>query len=346
MMAAQTLEVAWTVADPIRHKPVLLDEMLTALAPRPGEVHLDGTFGAGGYTRAILDAGAEVVALDRDPEARANAPVLPVALKKRFALVDSRFSALDTVVAGRGLGGIDGVVLDVGVSSMQLNEAERGFSFRFDGPLDMRMGAEGPTAADLVNDLGEKELAALMRTFGEERRAGAVARAITAERAKGPITSTRQLARVIEQAIGRPQDLIHPATRTFQALRIVVNDELGELGRALFAAERALKPGGRLVVVSFHSLEDRIVKTFLNERTRAHAPVSRHVPQGAGHEPTFSPLTRGVVTPSDAEVGGNPRARSARLRAAVRTEGPARDGDLFAYGVLHLPALDRYLGTV
>ncbi|GGE42274.1 ribosomal RNA small subunit methyltransferase H [Agaricicola taiwanensis] len=333
------------MADTIRHRPVLLDEMLAALAPRKGEIHLDGTFGAGGYTRAILEAGASVIALDRDPTAHASAPSFPAALAKRFVLVDSRFSALDAVVADRGLGGIDGVVLDVGVSSMQLDQAERGFSFRFDGPLDMRMGGDGFTAADLVNDLGEKELAALLRTFGEERRAGAVARAVVAERQKGRITTTLELARVLERAIGRPQDLIHPATRTFQALRIVVNDELGELARALFAAERALKPGGRLVVVSFHSLEDRIVKTFFNERTREHAPVSRHMPMGVGHAPTFSPITRGVVTPSEAELAVNPRARSARLRAAKRSDAPPREGDLLAYGVPHLPALDRYLGT-
>lgn len=344
MMAAQAIEVSRIMADTVRHRPVLLDEMLDALSPRPGEVHLDGTFGAGGYSRAILDAGARVIALDRDPQARANAPELPVRLARNFTLVDSRFSALDRVVEQRGEGPIDGVVLDVGVSSMQLDQAERGFSFRNDGPLDMRMGGEGPTAEDLVNELEEKDLAALIRTFGEERRAGAVARAIGAERQKGRIVSTRQLARVLEVAIGRPQDLIHPATRTFQALRIVVNDELGELARALFAAERALKPGGRLVVVAFHSLEDRIVKTFLNERTREHAPVSRHMPLGVGHAPSFSALTRGVVTPSDAEVSANPRARSARLRAAIRTEAPARDGDLMAYGVPSLPALDRYFG--
>lgn len=343
-MVAQAHEVALE-PESIRHRPVLLDEMLEALAPERGEVHLDGTFGAGGYTRAILEKGASVVALDRDPTAHANAPVFPAALAKRFVLVDSAFSRLDEVLIQRGLGSADGVVLDVGVSSMQLDQAERGFSFRFDGPLDMRMAADGFTAADLVNDLGEKEIAALLRTFGEERRAGAVARAIIAERLKGRIESTLQLARVLERAIGRPQDLIHPATRTFQALRIVVNDELGELARALFAAERALKPGGRLVVVAFHSLEDRIVKTFLNERTRQHAPVSRHVPLGAGNAPTFAPLTRGVVTPSDAETMSNPRARSARLRAAARTDAPAREGDYFAYGVPHLPALDRYLGT-
>jgi 16S rRNA (cytosine1402-N4)-methyltransferase len=344
-MAAQNREVSFDMTDPVRHRPVLLDEMLKALAPEKGQVHLDGTFGAGGYTRAILEAGASVVALDRDPTAHANAPVYPAALAKRFVLVNSCFSALDVVIEQRGLGAVDGVVLDVGVSSMQLDQAERGFSFRFDGPLDMRMARDGVSAADLVNDLAEKELAALIRTFGEERRAGTVARAIAAERLKGRIESTLQLAAILEKAIGRPQDLIHPATRTFQALRIVVNDELGELARALFAAERALKPGGRLVVVAFHSLEDRIVKTFFNERTRAHAPVSRHVPIGTANPPTFSPLTRGVVTPTDVEVIKNPRSRSARLRAACRTEAPARDGDVFAYGVPHLPALDRYFGT-
>lgn len=343
MMTAQTLEETRIVADTTRHRPVLLDEMLDALAPRPGEVHVDGTFGAGGYTRAILATGAQVLALDRDPSAHAGAPAFSPDQKKRLTLVQSCFGDMDIVAQDAGLAPVDGVVLDVGVSSMQLDQGERGFSFRFDGPLDMRMGTEGVTAADLVNDLEDKDLAALIRTLGEERRAMTVARAIVAERQKGRIETTRHLARVIEAAIGRASDVIHPATRTFQALRIAVNDELGELGRALFAAERILKPGGRLVVVSFHSLEDRIVKTFLADRTRAHAPVSRHVPVATFQAPTFTALTRGIVSPGEDEVSGNPRARSARLRAAIRTDAAPRPGDLFAYGVPHVPALERYL---
>ena len=344
MMAATASGAAPGAEAGPRHAPVLLDEMLAALAPRPGEVHLDGTFGAGGYSAAILGEGASVIALDRDPTALAAGRDMERRAGGAMTLVAARFGDLDRVVAEMGVDGLDGVVLDVGVSSMQLDQAGRGFSFRFDGPLDMRMGDEGFTAADLVNDLADRDLAALIRTFGEERRAVHVARVIATERAKGRIETTRHLARVVERAIGRPSDIIHPATRTFQALRIAVNDELGELGRALLAAERALKPGGRLAVVSFHSLEDRIVKTFLAERTRARPAVSRHMPVTDGPAPTFAATTRGVVTPSDREIARNPRARSARLRGARRSDAPARDGDIFAYGVPTLGALDRYLG--
>lgn len=319
------------------HLPVMLAEVMAALAPKPGEIHLDGTFGAGGYTRAILETGANVVALDRDPTAIAAGYDLVAQSKGRLTLVEERFSNLSAALDQLGIDQIDGLVLDVGVSSMQIDQAARGFSFRFDGPLDMRMGGDGPSAADLVADLEEKELAALLRTLGEERRAGAVARAIVAEREKGPITTTTQLAAIAERVLGSWNDGINPATRTFQALRIAVNDELGELGRALFAAEKRLKPGGRLVVVSFHSLEDRIVKTFLADRTRTQAGGSRHMPEAHVPPATFEPLSRGVVKPSDAETSDNVRARSARLRAALRTDAPARGGDPFAFGVPRLP---------
>jgi 16S rRNA (cytosine1402-N4)-methyltransferase len=228
---------------------------------------------------------------------------------------------------------------------MQLDTAARGFSFRHDGPLDMRMGEGGPSAADLVAELAEKDLAALIRTLGEERRAAAVARAIVAARAEERIDSTLRLARIVEGVVGRSADGIHPATRTFQALRIAVNDELGELARALFAAEAVLAPGGRLVVVSFHSLEDRIVKTFLAERSRTTSSVSRHLPATFAAAPTFIPVVRRGATAGEAEIAANPRARSARLRAAERTAAPAREGsDPLAYGVPYLPALSHLFG--
>ncbi|RXF74485.1 16S rRNA (cytosine(1402)-N(4))-methyltransferase RsmH [Hansschlegelia zhihuaiae] len=316
----------------------MLAEVLSALSPADGEIHLDGTFGAGGYTAAILGAAdCRVIALDRDPTAVAAGYELVAASKGRLTLVEERFSNLSAALDALGVAELDGVVLDVGVSSMQIDRAERGFSFRNDGPLDMRMGGEGPSAADLVATLDDKELAAVLRTLGEERRAGAIARAIVAERAEAPIETTGRLAQIAEKVLGSWNDGIHPATRTFQALRLAVNDELGELGRALFAAEKRLKPGGRLVVVSFHSLEDRIVKTFLADRTRTAPGGSRHMPQQAVAAATFEALSRGVVKPGDAEIARNPRARSARLRAARRTSAPARGGDPFAFGVPRLP---------
>ncbi|GLK55879.1 16S rRNA (cytosine1402-N4)-methyltransferase [Methylopila capsulata] len=325
-------------ADARPHLPVMLPEVLASLAPKDGETYLDGTFGAGGYTRAILEAAdCRVIATDRDPTAIAAGYAMVSEFKGRLTLVEDRFSNLSHVLDQLGLDGIDGVVLDVGVSSMQLDQAARGFSFRNDGPLDMRMGGEGPSAADLVAELDDKELAAVLRTLGEERRAGAVARGICAARETEPITTTLRLADVVEGVLGKSYDGIHAATRTFQALRIAVNDELGELGRALFAAESRLNPGGRLVVVAFHSLEDRIVKTFLADRTRTVPGGSRHMPAATVPPATFQALSRGVVKPSDEEVETNPRARSARLRAAVRTEASARGGDAFAFGVPRLP---------
>ncbi|WP_309392718.1 16S rRNA (cytosine(1402)-N(4))-methyltransferase RsmH [Chelatococcus sambhunathii] len=321
-----------------RHTPVMLEEVLAALAPRDGEIYLDGTFGAGGYTSAILKAAdCRVVALDRDPTAVAGGYDLVAASRGRLTLVEERFSNLAEALDGLGLQQVDGVVLDIGVSSMQIDQAERGFSFQKDGPLDMRMGGEGPTAAEFVAALEEKELAAILRTLGEERRAGAIARAICGERAKEPIGTTARLAKIVERVLGRSNDGINPATRTFQALRLAVNDELGELARALFAAEKRLKPGGRLVVVAFHSLEDRIVKTFLADRTRTQSGGSRHMPEQEVAPATFELLSRGVVKAGDDEVSRNVRSRSAKLRAARRTSAPARDGDPFAFGVPRLP---------
>ena len=319
------------VGGPTRHIPVLLAEVLAALSPRPGELIVDGTFGAGGYTRAILETGASVVAIDRDPDAVAAGREMERQYQGRLRLVEAPFSTLDRQVEAA-----DGVVLDIGVSSMQIDEAGRGFSFRADGPLDMRMAQAGVSAADVVNTFKAGDLARIFGFLGEERHAGRIARMIEARRQKRPFERTLDLADAIETHVGRkPGDKIHPATRVFQALRIYVNDELGELARALLAAERVLKPGGRLAAVTFHSLEDRIVKRFIAERADAPAG-SRHMPQAQARAPTFRRLGGGR-TPGEAELAANPRARSARLRAAVRTAGPARGGDISAFDLPKLP---------
>lgn len=318
-----------------RHIPVLLGEVLKALAPAEGDIIIDGTFGAGGYTKAILATGASVVAIDRDPDAIAAGRDLEAQSGGRLKLVQAPFSTLDQHAES-----VDGVVLDIGVSSMQLDQAERGFSFRSDGPLDMRMAQAGLSAADVVNGFKPGDLARIFGFLGEERHAGRIARMIEARREKRPFERTLELADAIETHIGRaPKDKIHPATRVFQALRIFVNDELGELAKALFAAERALKPGGRLVVVTFHSLEDRIVKRFIADRADA-ASGSRHLPEAQARSATFR-KDSGGVTPGDAEIAANPRARSARLRAAIRTEAPARPGDFSIFGLPKLPGIDR-----
>jgi 16S rRNA (cytosine1402-N4)-methyltransferase len=321
------------VGGPARHIPVLLQEVVAALEPAAGEVIIDGTFGAGGYTRALLDAGASVVAVDRDPDAIAAGRDLEAASGGRLRLVHGPFSRLDDYAQG-----VDGVVLDIGVSSMQLDQAERGFSFRADGPLDMRMAQKGPSAADIVNRFKAGDLARIFGFLGEERHAGRIARMIEKRRAIRPFERTRDLAEAIADHVGRhPKDKIHPATRVFQALRIFVNDELGELARALFAAERALKPGGRLVVVTFHSLEDRIVKRFIADRSGS-AAGSRYLPETQANPATFN-KAGGVVAPSDDEVEANPRARSAKLRAAIRSEAPARTADFSIFGLPKLPEI-------
>jgi 16S rRNA (cytosine1402-N4)-methyltransferase len=291
------------------HIPVLLDEVLGALAIVPGERHVDGTFGAGGYTRALLDAGAEVVAFDRDPDAIAAA-----AAHERLTLIEERFSQLDRAAPA------DGVVLDIGVSSMQLDRAERGFSFQSDGPLDMRMEQAGPSAADFVNTADESEIADVIFRLGDEPKSRRIARAIVAAR---PLKTTSDLASVVRRALGyKPHEKKDPATRTFQAIRMHINRELGELEDGLDAAERALKPGGRLAVVTFHSLEDRLVKNFLRRRSGGEPAGSRHAPVRArGPDPTFDHVAK-PVRASDAEVARNPRARSATLRSAHRTAAP------------------------
>ena len=311
------------------HIPVMLAEVLQALQPGQGQTIIDGTFGAGGYSRAILSSGANVVALDRDPSVHPAAQKLSAEFPTQFELIETAFSNLAAVVSGQ----VDGIVLDIGVSSMQLDEADRGFSFRFDGPLDMRMAASGKTAADIVNTEGHGRLASIFSRLGEEKHAGRIATMILRKREIQHFARTSELANAIEALIGRkPGDRIHPATRVFQALRIFVNDELGQLALALEAAERALKPGGRLVVVTFHSLEDRIVKRFLADRGEQPAG-SRHMPQANILEPTFLPIGKGILPPSDAEIAVNPRSRSAKLRAAIRTHAPVRSNSNFDFGL-------------
>ncbi|MDR3421136.1 MAG: 16S rRNA (cytosine(1402)-N(4))-methyltransferase RsmH [Xanthobacteraceae bacterium] len=307
-----------------RHIPVLAGRAVDWLGVHAGGVYLDATFGAGGYTRAILATpGARVIGIDRDDRATAAGAALAEQSQRRLVLASGRFSDLQTILATHGIAAVDGVVFDLGVSSMQLDEAERGFSFRLEGPLDMRMGRDGPSAADVVARASERELAAIIATLGEERHARSIARAIVKSREAQPIMTTRALADLVAAIVRSRPGLIHPATRTFQALRIFVNEELNELADGLAAAERVLRPSGRLVVVAFHSLEDRIVKTFLTERGRAPAS-SRHRPQVASAPLTFRLLTRRPETPDEAEITTNPRARSAKLRAAERTDAPAR----------------------
>jgi 16S rRNA (cytosine1402-N4)-methyltransferase len=306
-----------------RHAAVLCREAVAMLAPHAGGIYVDATFGAGGYSRAILQVdGTRIIGIDRDRTAIAEGFDLVDRSAGRLTLVEDRFSRLADICADQGIAVVDGVVMDVGVSSMQLDQSGRGFSFRLGGPLDMRMGHAGPTAADVVANASEEELADIIHIFGEERHSRSVARAIVAARKEAPITNTRSLADIVARVVKSKPGDIHPATRTFQALRIFVNEELDELHMALAAAERVLKPGGRLAVVTFHSLEDRIVKNFLTERGKA-SGGSRHLPEVKQVAPSFRILTKRPQTPSEQEVAANPRARSAKLRAAERTEAPA-----------------------
>lgn len=318
---------------PAPHVPVLLAPVLAALDPVADGVFVDGTFGAGGYTRALLAAGASrVVGIDRDPTAVRRGEALAAEMGARFRIAEGTFSDMEALVDEEGR--VDGVVLDIGVSSMQLDEAERGFSFRADGPLDMRMSLSGPSAADLVNTGDERTLARILQAYGEERQAGRIARAIVRRRTEAPLTRTRDLVGAIESVLGGKRfGEAHPATRSFQAIRIAVNDELGELVEALVAAERLLPEGGRLAVVTFHSLEDRIVKRFFADRVRTTAQGSRHMADVAVPPPTFRLVARQPVEPDEAECEANPRARSAKLRFAVRTAAPARTVDRDAIGV-------------
>lgn len=318
-----------------RHIPVLLPEVLDALAPLGAGTFIDGTFGAGGYTSAILYAAptARVLAIDRDPTAIAAGHGLVGETGGRLTLVAGTFGELERIATDAGFAPADGIVLDIGVSSMQLDDPERGFSFQGDGPLDMRMGQDGPTAADIVNQEDDSDLADIFFYLGDERRSRAVARAIVARRSEKPFTRTSELAELAERVLGRPKIAgRHAATRIFQALRIYINDELGQLVQGLGAAERILKPGGRLAVVTFHSLEDGIVKRFLRRRADAERQGSRHLPPGESPKfaPSFQIATQRPITAQEEELAANPRARSAKLRLATRTQAqswPAEDTD-------------------
>jgi 16S rRNA (cytosine1402-N4)-methyltransferase len=306
------------------HAPVLLAETIDALAPHDDGIYVDGTFGRGGYTRALLDrARCRVFAIDRDPEAVASGAALARAAGGRLTLIEGSYGDMATLLGTAGIAAVAGIALDLGPSSPQLDDPARGFSFRGDGPLDMRMARHGTTAADLVNTLPEAALADIIFLYGEERFSRRIARAVLAARETAPIQRTGELAAIVRKVVPAQPGGIDPATRTFQALRIAVNDELGELERGLAAAERLLAPGGRLVVVSFHSLEDRRVKTFLRQRSAAAPRGSRHLPAAGGETAaSFSLLTKKAVRPGEAELTRNPRARSARLRAAERTAAP------------------------
>ena len=336
MMAGRGAHMA-AVGGPARHIPVMLSEVLHALEPKSGAIIVDGTFGAGGYSKAILEAAeCEVFAIDRDPEAVAAGRALAAKFPGRLKLVAGRFGAMDEIVNRQGIEAVDGVALDLGVSSMQLDEPERGFSFMKEGPLDMRMGKEGPSASDIVNELSAGELAEIIGKLGDEGRSRAIAKAIVARRSEAPIETTKELSDIVARVLGRKRDEAkHPATRTFQALRLYLNDELDELARGLSAAERLLKAGGRLVVVTFHSLEDRIAKRFFASRSTPAPRGSRHLPEtsDAAFAPSFRLLNQHPIEPNQSEIRRNPRARSARLRAAERTAAPAHSPDLAALGV-------------
>lgn len=332
--------VTGAVGGPARHIPVLLSEVIEALSPRDGATYIDATFGAGGYTRAILEAAdCILLAIDRDPDAIAAGDALTTQFSARLTLAQGAFSDMEALARAHGVEAADGITLDLGVSSMQLDKATRGFSFQHDGPLDMRMSRSGPSAADVVNSLAERDLAQVISVLGEEHRARAIAKAIVMARQKHPIENTNALAEIVARVLGRrPDDKKHPATRTFLALRLFVNGELDELVRGLLAAERLLKEGGRLVVVTFHSLEDRIVKRFFASRSGQTARPSRHAPPAPEPEaaPSFRLLNRRALVPGAQEIARNPRARSARLRAGERTGAQALPADPAGLGLPRL----------
>ncbi len=329
------------------HFPVMLAEVLDVLAPKDGALYVDGTFGAGGYTRALLTAAdCSVLAVDRDPTAIDRGREMEREFDGRLTLIQGCFGDMEALVAPvleeRARSGVDGVTLDVGVSSMQLDQAERGFSFQSDGPLDMRMAREGVSAADVVNEFDEADIASIIWIYGEEKRSRAVAKAIVRQRLEKKFETTSELADLVADVMGprARAEKVHPATRTFQALRIFINDELGELARGLGAAEALLDAGGRLAVVAFHSLEDRLVKRFLTERTGKGGRPSRHLPEAQdGRAASFEQVTRGALKASKSEIEVNPRSRSARLRGAERTTAPAFPFDLDALGMKRFAAL-------
>jgi 16S rRNA (cytosine1402-N4)-methyltransferase len=323
-----------------RHIPVLLSQVIASLKIQTNGVYLDGTFGAGGYTRAMLEAGANVIALDRDPDAIAGGYGLVASSNGKLTLVDAEFDRLDVEAASLGFAQLDGVVLDIGVSSMQIDEAERGFSFRFDGPLDMRMAQSGTSAADIINEADEEHLANIFYYYGEERLSRRVAKAIVTARAIAKITTTKQLCDLVAKVIYAKPNQIHPATRVFQALRIAVNDELGQLLRGLQAAERVLKPGGVLSVVTFHSLEDRIVKQFFKNAS-GKVEGSRFTPLAATEAAIFDTKGKWPMTAGDAELVANPRSRSAKLRAGIRSDAPARAANSDLLELVSLPDVTK-----
>jgi 16S rRNA (cytosine1402-N4)-methyltransferase len=334
-------EAPFAAGGPTSHTPVLLKSVLDMLQPRDGARYIDCTFGAGGYSRAILDAAdCQVLGLDRDPQVIRDAEPTLQHYSPRLVLKLSRFGELAEMAEGAGFAPADGIVFDIGVSSMQLDDAGRGFSFMRDGPLDMRMSGEGLSAADVVNTFDEQDIAEILYVLGEERRSRAIARAIVRRRVETPFARTLDLANLIASVMPRKRDdTKHPATRSFQALRLFVNDELGELARGLIAAEHSLAEGGRLLVVTFHSLEDRIVKTFFTERSGKAAQPSRHLPASSDQRrPSFSLLSRKAIEPDEAEIAANPRARSARLRAGERTAAPPWSRDPAKLGIPSIKA--------
>ncbi len=322
------------------HIPVLARPVLERMAPRDAAIYVDATFGAGGHARLLLaSADCRVIGIDRDATALALGADLAAAMGGRLTLCQARFSDVETVLRDLGIASVDGILIDLGVSSMQLDQPERGFSFRADGPLDMRMGREGPSAADVVAQASERDLQHVIATLGEERFARPIARHIVKARTEAPILTTKALVEIIGRVLQQRPGEIHPATRTFQALRMLVNEELDEVANALSAAERVLAPGGRLAVISFHSLEDRIVKRFIGSRSKA-AAVSRHQPVAENAPPTFTNASKAIVA-DDEEVSANPRARSAKLRVAERTDAPV--ADLPVDAMPRLPTLSEIL---
>ncbi len=334
---------AESLSDDTPHVPVLLGQILAAVSPVSG-VWLDGTFGAGGYARALLDAGAaRLLAIDRDPEVFSRARAWAPRYGDRLVMIEGEFARLDRLAADHDALPLDGVVLDIGVSSMQIDQPERGFSFMKEGPLDMRMSQSGPSAADIVNRADEATLADILFRYGEERASRRIARRIVAARAEEPITTTTRLAEIVQSCLPRPRPgQVHPATRSFQALRIAVNDELGQLVQGLSAAERALRPGGILAVVTFHSLEDRIVKRFFQQASAQAPRGNRFAPEQIAPPPRFEPVLRKAAVADAAELAVNPRARSARLRVWRRLDAPGVPVDAHALGV---PRVASFLPT-
>ncbi|MBX3533693.1 MAG: 16S rRNA (cytosine(1402)-N(4))-methyltransferase RsmH [Xanthobacteraceae bacterium] len=340
MIAGRSRPETGAAGGPARHLPVMLREVVSSLKPKDGGKYIDATFGAGGHSRALLAAAnCHVLGFDRDPRTVAQSSWLVGEYGGRLTVVEANFSEMLEIAPRHGFDQVDGVLFDFGVSSMQLDEAARGFSFRFDGPLDMRMSARGVSAAEVVNEYDERALSRIIAALGEEKKAKFVARAIVDARKEKEISTTGELAKIVREAIHSKPGDIDPATRTFQALRIYVNDELGEIGKGLLAAERLLKAGGVLSAISFHSLEDRLVKTFITSRSQAPA-VSRHAPEVKTAPPSFSAVQRKALIAGEEEVKINPRARSAKLRVAERTGAPAQHDDPLEALLAKIPSLD------